>query len=81
LNLIVENATVGDYDDRVEDLLVIALHANQLVREPCNGIGFAAARRELRNVDRMRAVKPLRVARDVSCAAKRSSLGRRHNPA
>jgi hypothetical protein len=47
LNLIVENATVGDYDDRVEDLLVIALHANQLVREPCNGIGFAAARRVL----------------------------------
>ena len=56
LDLVVEEAPVGDHDDRVEDLLVVALQADELVREPGDGVRLAAARRVLDQVALARAV-------------------------
>ena len=41
---VVENAPIGDHDDRVEHLLAAALDADELVREPGDGVRLAAAR-------------------------------------
>ena len=57
LDLLVEDAPVGDDDDRVEDLLVVALQADELVREPGDGVRLAAARRVLDQVALARAVR------------------------
>lgn len=57
LDLVVEEAPVGDHDDRVEDLLVAALQTNELVRQPCDGVRLAAARRMLDQVALARAVR------------------------
>jgi hypothetical protein len=56
LDLAVEDAPVGHHDDRVEDLLLVALQADELVREPGDGVRLAAARRVLDQVALARAV-------------------------
>src|SRR6266550_5455054 len=39
-NLLVKKATIGDYDDGVEDGRILSSQANKLVRKPCDGIRF-----------------------------------------
>ena len=56
LDLVVEDAPVGDHDHRVEHLLAAALDADELVREPGDGVRLAAARRVLDQVALARAV-------------------------
>ena len=55
LDLVVEQAPVGHHDDRVEDLLVVALQTDELVREPGDGVRLAASRRVLDQVALARA--------------------------
>ena len=55
-DLAVENAAVGDDDDRVEDRHVVFRETDQLVGEPGDGVGLAAARRMLDQVAPARAV-------------------------
>jgi hypothetical protein len=43
-DLLIEDAPVGDDDDRVERLLAILARADELVRQPCDGVGLPAAR-------------------------------------
>ena len=51
LQLLVEHAAVGDDDDRVEDLLVVAVvQARQPVGQPGDGVALAAAGRVLDQV-------------------------------
>ena len=65
LDLVVEDAPVGHHDDRVEDLLVVALQADELVRKPRDGVRLAAARRVLDQVALARAVR--RAHRPAPC--------------
>ena len=55
-DLLVEDAPVGDDDDRVEDRRIVLRQADQLVGEPGDGVGLAAARRVLDQVALARAV-------------------------
>ena len=64
-DLLVEDAPVGDDDDRVEDRRVVLRQADQLVREPGDGVGLAAARRVLDQVAPARAVLP-RVGQELA---------------
>ena len=57
LNLVVEDAPVGDHDDRVENLLSIALQTDQLMRQPRDGVGLAAAGGMLDEIALSRAVR------------------------
>ena len=44
LDLIVEDAAIGHHDDRVEHLLGLALHTDQLMGKPSDGVRFTATR-------------------------------------
>jgi len=45
LKLAVENETVGDDDDRIENLLVtVVVKGRKAVGNPCNGVALSAAR-------------------------------------
>ena len=78
-DLLVEDAPVGDDDDRVEDRRIVLLQADQLVREPGDGVRLAAAGRVLDQVAPARAVL-LRVgqepAHDVELVVARPDLDR-----
>ena len=50
LDLAVEEAAVGDDDDRVEERAAVAFDADELVGEPGDGVGLAAAGRVLDEV-------------------------------
>ena len=50
LDLVVENAPIRHYDHRVENGLADALGADELVRQPRNGVRLAAARRVLHKI-------------------------------
>ena len=41
--LLVEEAPVSDYDDRIENRRIVSLQADELMGEPGNGVTFAAA--------------------------------------
>ena len=46
-DLLVENTSVGDYDNGVKDLFVVFLEADKLVCKPGNGVTLATASRVL----------------------------------
>ena len=50
LDLVIENAPVGNDDHRVEHILTIALHADELVRKPRDGVRLTATRRVLNQI-------------------------------
>jgi hypothetical protein len=56
-DLLVEDTPVGDHDDRVEDRRVVLSEADQLVREPRDGVRLAAARRVLDEISSACAVR------------------------
>ena len=56
-DLPVEDAPVGDDDDRVEDRGVVSREADELVGQPSDGVAFAAARRVLDQVAAARSVR------------------------
>jgi hypothetical protein len=77
LDLVVEDPAVGDDDDRIEDLPAVALEADELVGQPGNGIGLAAAGRVLDQVAPARAVGPhggQRLPHDVKLMVARPDL-------
>ena len=49
-DLLVEDLSVGDDDDRVEDRRRVLLQTNQLMRQPRNRIRFARTRRMLNQI-------------------------------
>ena len=49
-DLLVEDQAVGHHDDGVEHPLAVVLQADQLVGQPGDGVGLAAARRVLDEV-------------------------------
>src|SRR5690348_15273335 len=55
VDLLVEIAAVGDDNDGVENVRAVLLQADQLMRQPGNGVAFAAARRMLNKVAMARA--------------------------
>ena len=59
LDLVVEDAPVGDDDDRIEDppCCPAPLHTDELVRQPGDGVRLAAARRVLDQVAPAHAVR------------------------
>ncbi len=57
-DLLVEDAPVGDDDDRVKNFLAVLARADELVRQPRDAIGLAAARRVLDEVTLARALLP-----------------------
>ena len=56
-DLAVEEDAVGDHDDRVEDRGVVLFKPDQLVGQPGDGVGLAAARRVMDQVALARAVR------------------------
>ena len=57
LDLVVENPAVRHHDHGIENLLVVSLQADELVRQPGDGIGFAAAGGVLDEIPPARAVR------------------------
>ena len=58
VNLLVQNAPVGDHDDGIEDRRVVLPQVDQLARQPGDGVALAAARRVLDQVAPPRPVRP-----------------------
>jgi hypothetical protein len=47
-NLLIQNSAVSDDDDRIEYVPTVLTYAYQLMREPCDRLRFATARRVLK---------------------------------
>ncbi|HQZ37544.1 MAG TPA: hypothetical protein PLH72_00790 [Vicinamibacterales bacterium] len=78
-DLLVEDAAVGNDDDRVENGLIVSLQADHLVREPGDGVRLAAAGRVLDQVPPPRAVRlgvSQEAADDVELMVARPDLDR-----
>ena len=58
VNLLVQNAAVGDHDDRIEDRGVVLCQPDQLAGQPGDGVALAAARRVLDQVASARPARP-----------------------
>jgi hypothetical protein len=84
LDLLVEQAPVGDHDDRVEDLpigsaylIAVALQPDELVCQPGDGVRLAAARRVLDQVTPAGTVRThvgQRLAHDAELVVARPNL-------
>ena len=56
-DLLVEDAPIGNHDDRVEDLGAVSREPDQLMRQPGDGVALAAARRVMDQVEPARALR------------------------